>query len=135
MDIFSKEKRSEIMSRIRSKDTAPEKAVRSLLHSLGYRFRLHQRNLPGIPDLVFRKYKLAVFVHGCFWHGHKCKAGTKQVKTNTEYWTNKIRSNIERDSNNIALLSQLGWKVVVVWECCVQKGAIDVRRMFMNCTQ
>lgn len=117
MDIFTKEKRSEIMRKVKSKDTGPEKKVRSLLHSLGYRFRLHRKDLPGKPDIVLPKYKVVIFVHGCFWHGHECKLGRNRPSSNVEYWTGKIISNIERDNLSISKLTELEWRVFVVWEC------------------
>jgi len=120
MDIVSKEKRSEIMSRIRGADTKPEKAVRSLLHALGYRFRLHRRDLPGTPDVVLPKYRTVVMVNGCFWHRHTCKAGSKTPKSNVEFWESKFERNVERDARVAAGLCELGWKVVTVWECEVR---------------
>jgi len=119
MDIFTKEKRSEIMSRIKSKDTGPEKKVRSLLHSLGFRFRLHRKDLPGKPDIVLPKYKTVIFVHGCFWHGHDCKAGKNTPASNRNYWNTKLSNNISRDQSNVSLLNAMGWKVIVIWECQV----------------
>ena len=105
------------MSRIHSKDTLPEKRVRSLLYKLGYRFRIHRTDLPGKPDIVLQKYKMIIFVHGCFWHYHQnCKkAGIP--KSNTDFWKNKIQKNIERDLNNITLLKNSGWNVNIIWEC------------------
>ncbi|MBN2179035.1 MAG: DNA mismatch endonuclease Vsr [Deltaproteobacteria bacterium] len=109
--------RSWNMSRIRSKNTGPERQVRSLLHSLGFRFRLHRRDLPGSPDMVLPKYSTIVFVHGCFWHQHPgCKAACKP-KSNTEYWLPKLARNKQRDRENQKALKALGWNVVVVWEC------------------
>jgi DNA mismatch endonuclease (patch repair protein) len=116
MDTVSKEKRSEIMSKIRGKDTKPEKIVRSLLHSMGYRFRLHRKDLPGKPDIVLPKYKTVIFVHGCFWHGHDCKNG-KLPKTNISYWAEKIKQNKTRDENATTELERMGWKVFAVWSC------------------
>lgn len=109
--------RSENMRRIRSKDTAPELMVRSLVHRLGYRFRLHRKDLPGKPDLVFPSRKKIIFVHGCFWHGHDCARGKRSPKTNTEYWVEKIRRNAERDAQHQSALKALGWDVFLVWEC------------------
>lgn len=117
MDIFTKEKRSEIMRKVKSKDTGPEKKVRSLLHSLGFRFRLHRKDLPGKPDIVLPKYKTVIFVHGCFWHGHDCKRGDRIPKENKSYWIRKLKDNVNRDKRNIEELSGAGWSVVVVWEC------------------
>lgn len=97
VDKFSEKKRSYIMSRVRNKDTSPEKIVRTTVHRLGYRFRLHRNDLPGKPDLVFPSRHKVIFVHGCFWHGHQCKRGNRLPKTNQTYWFNKINRNIERD--------------------------------------
>lgn len=116
-DVFSNEKRSWIMSRVRGKDTSPELRVRSLAHRLGYRFRLHRKDLVGKPNLVFSTRKKVIFVHGCFWHGHDCARGKRTPKTNSKYWIEKIRKNIERDIKNQAELTSLGWNVLVVWEC------------------
>ncbi len=116
-DIFPKGKRSWIMSRVRGKDTTAEIKVRSLTHRLGYRFRLHRKDLPGKPDLVFLSLRKVIFVHGCFWHGHECARGARTPKANREYWIEKIRKNIERDQKNQNLLKSLGWSVLTVWEC------------------
>lgn len=104
------------MSRIRGSDTKPEFAVRSMLHRMGYRFRLHRRDLPGTPDIVMPKHKTVVFVNGCFWHGHICKRG-KMPKTRSDFWANKIETNRKRDRRNVRRLRAMGWRVVVVWEC------------------
>lgn len=117
MDIWSKEKRSEVMSKIRSKNTKPERALRSWFYSNGLRFRLHRKDLPGKPDIVFTKYKTVVFVHGCFWHYHKaCREG-RIPGTNSKYWEEKLLTNIQRDERHQLMLKELGWKVIVVWEC------------------
>ncbi|MCP4747919.1 MAG: DNA mismatch endonuclease Vsr [Desulfobacteraceae bacterium] len=116
-DIFSNDKRSWIMGRVKDKDTSPEKIIRSLAHKLGYRFRLHRKQLPGKPDLVFSSRKKVIFVHGCFWHGHDCRRGKRIPKTNTDYWVKKIQKNIARDSKNQTDLVSLGWDVLVIWEC------------------
>lgn len=116
-DVFSPEERSRIMSRVRSKGTGPEKKVRSLLHYLGFRFRLHRKDLPGNPDIVFPSRKKVIFVHGCFWHRHDCKAGQKIPKTNTEYWTEKISRNVVRDSEQSYSLQEAGWERLIIWEC------------------
>jgi len=116
-DMFSPEERSRIMSRVRSKGTGPEKKVRSFLHHLGYRFRLHRKDLPGNPDIVFPSRKKVIFVHGCFWHRHDCKAGRKIPKTNTEYWTEKISRNVVRDAEQSYSLQAAGWERLIIWEC------------------
>ena len=112
--------RSSIMRAVRSKDTLPELRVRSFIHSLGCRFRLHRKDLPGCPDLVFPATKKALFVHGCFWHGHQCKRGNRVPKTRTEYWTGKISRNRERDVHAIGNLRALGWTTMLIWECELQ---------------
>ncbi|SDB53111.1 T/G mismatch-specific endonuclease [Desulfonatronum thiosulfatophilum] len=105
------------MSRIRGKDTKPELIVRSLLHGLGYRFRLHRKDLPGKPDITLPKYKKVVFVHGCFWHSHQKCPRAKRPTTNTEFWRVKLGKNIRRDQENSERLKQKGWDVLVVWSC------------------
>lgn len=122
MDIVSKNQRSWNMSRIRGKDTKPERAVRSLLHRMGYRFRLHRRDLPGKPDIVLPKYRAVVFVHGCFWHRHKGCRYAYTPKTRKEFWENKFSENIRRDKENSARLRQLGWKIIYVWECETERN-------------
>ena len=112
------------MSRIRSKNTKPELIVRSILHRMGYRFRICVKDLPGKPDIVLPKYKTVIFVHGCFWHRHEgCKDATVP-KTRTEWWLEKLNRNVERDSKNSAELIQKGWKILVVWSCEVKKGKL-----------
>jgi DNA mismatch endonuclease (patch repair protein) len=105
------------MQAVKSKDTAVELRVRRTLHAEGYRYRLHRRDLPGCPDLVFSSRKKVIFVHGCFWHGHQCARGKRVPKTNTAYWTAKISRNRARDADARKKLKDLGWKVSVVWEC------------------
>jgi DNA mismatch endonuclease (patch repair protein) len=117
MDKITPERRSANMARIRSADTKPEIVVRRLAHQLGYRFRLHRRDLPGNPDLVFVKQHKIIFVHGCYWHGHGCKVGGTGAKSNQDYWRPKIARNKERDDLAAAALRKSGWKVFVVWEC------------------
>lgn len=122
MDVFTKEKRSQIMSRISGKNTKPEIAVRSLLHRLGYRFRLHRKDLPGKPDIILPKHKKVIFVHGCFWHGHKDCSRSKRPSTNESFWRKKLDRNIKRDKENIDSLKQLGWQVLIIWTCEVKDG-------------
>jgi DNA mismatch endonuclease (patch repair protein) len=105
------------MRAVKSKDTAPEMKVRRYVHSLGYRFRLHCKDLPGKPDLVLPRLTSAIFGHGCFWHGHDCPRGARLPKENAEYWSRKIGRNATRDKSNLHLLGSMGWKVLVVWEC------------------
>jgi DNA mismatch endonuclease, patch repair protein len=114
------EQRSRTMRAVRSKNTAPEMSVRRLVFSLGYRYRLHGAQLPGKPDLVFASRKKAIFVHGCFWHGHECRRGDRQPKVNADYWRRKIGRNKVRDQSNIELLQAAGWTVLVVWECQIR---------------
>jgi DNA mismatch endonuclease (patch repair protein) len=111
------EQRSRIMRAVKSTDTAPEMTVRRMAHLMGYRFRLHRKDLPGKPDLVFPRLHKVVFVHGCFWHGHKCARGARAPKANAEYWRTKITRNSVRDSANIAALKAKGWRAAVIWEC------------------
>jgi DNA mismatch endonuclease (patch repair protein) len=108
------------MSRIRSKNTRPEVVVRSLVHRLGYRFRLHQTDLPGRPDLVLRRHNRVIFVHGCFWHCHNCRYGSVKPAANAEFWETKRAGNVARDQRNRELLQEMGWHVLVVWECCTR---------------
>lgn len=105
------------MRAVKGQNTEPEMVVRRLLHRLGYRYRLHQRNLPGKPDLVFGSRRKVIFVHGCFWHGHDCKRGDRRPGTNTTYWNRKLDRNVERDKKIQTELQTLGWDVFVIWEC------------------
>src|SRR5712692_3544556 len=116
VDVFSKAKRSWVMSRIHGKDTRPEKVVRKLLHLSGFRFRLHRKDLPGNPDIVLPRHKAVVQVFGCFWHGHNCKDG-RRPRSNKKYWNAKLERNKRRDSMNSQRLRRLGWRLEVVWEC------------------
>lgn len=126
MDIYTKEKRSEIMSRIHGKDTTPEIAVRRLIWSMGYRYRISYNKLPGKPDIVFIARKKAIFVNGCFWHFHEGCSISNIPKTNTEFWMNKFRKNKTRDIKNYNLLDSMGWKYLVIWECEIKKKNIDL---------
>jgi DNA mismatch endonuclease (patch repair protein) len=117
MDRISKEHRSWNMSRIQSRDTKPEKTVRSILHGLGYRFRLHRKDLPGKPDIVLARYNSVIFVHGCFWHRHKDCKNASIPKTKKTFWEEKFKANIERDIKVKNELKSNGWRVLVVWEC------------------
>lgn len=117
MDIWNKNKRSEVMSKIRSKDTKPERILRSRLFKLGYRFRLNKKGLPGKPDIVLPKYKVVIFVHGCFWHYHQLCPEGRIPSTNTPFWQAKLTKNTDRDERNVKALTDIGWDVIVVWEC------------------
>lgn len=121
--------RSAIMRAVKSRDTSPELAVRKLLTAMGYRYRLHLRKLPGAPDIVFPSRKKAIFVHGCFWHGHDCKRGARIPKRNAEYWREKIRRNRLRDRRNLRALDKGGWRIAVVWECQIRNVQVLTRRL------
>jgi DNA mismatch endonuclease (patch repair protein) len=118
MDTIGPKRRSEIMSRVRNKNTKPELVVRRLLHGMGFRFRLHQKDLPGKPDIVLPKWRTVILVHGCFWHGcERCDRGTRRPKTNADFWLEKLAANRRRDEMTSSRLRELGWKVLVLWEC------------------
>jgi DNA mismatch endonuclease (patch repair protein) len=117
VDTLSTAERSEIMSRVRSKDTRPEMMVRRLVHKAGFRYRLHVSNLPGRPDLVFPKRKKVIFIHGCFWHSHAGCQHARVPKSRTSFWTAKFAANKTRDERNYYALTEAGWKVLVLWEC------------------
>ncbi|MYB15475.1 MAG: DNA mismatch endonuclease Vsr [Chloroflexi bacterium] len=130
-DVLTPEQRSYCMSQIRAKDMQPEMAVRSMIHRLGFRFRLHQKNLPGNPDIVLAKHRAAIFVHGCFWHWHpdpKCPIA-RLPESNVEYWGPKLARTRERDAEHLAELSRLGWRVLVIWECDLQSPESLVNRI------
>lgn len=135
MDTVSPEVRSANMRAIRSLNTKPEKAVRSIAHAMGLRFRLHRRDLPGTPDFVLPKHRTAVFVHGCFWHRHEGCRAASIPKTRTDYWQAKFDRNVARDAKARSELTALGWKVVVVWECDVKdREAVRTRlRNTLSC--
>lgn len=122
------------MAKIRSKDTKPELVLRSLLHRAGYRYKLHDKSLPGRPDLVFPARKKVIFVNGCFWHGHDCPVGARLPKTNTEYWHDKRERNRVRDLRQISELRGTGWEVMVVWECQVKSDGnhLEVVQKFLD---
>src|SRR5208283_839683 len=113
----STQRRSWNMSRIKGRDTEPELIVRSLLHRLGLRFRLHKRDLPGRPDITLKKYRTIVFVHGCFWHRHPECFMAYSPKSNEKFWSDKFRANVDRDRRVVSTLRRMGWRVIVVWEC------------------
>ncbi|MDL2259732.1 very short patch repair endonuclease [Deltaproteobacteria bacterium OttesenSCG-928-K17] len=122
MDNIPPDKRSWNMSRIRSRNTGPEKALRSMLHQAGFRYRLHDKNLPGRPDLVLKKYKTVIFVHGCFWHRHNGCTNSVLPKTRGDFWKAKLDGNAARDVKNARALSVAGWTVIIVWECELKKN-------------
>lgn len=119
-DIFAPEKRHETMQNVKTKNTAPEIKLRSLLHKNGFRFRVNRKDLPGKPDIVLPKYRAVIFVHGCFWHGHDCPRG-QRPQTNADFWNQKIDRNVIRDKSDVSLLESLGWRVLIVWECEIKK--------------
>lgn len=134
IDVFSKEKRHEIMASIKGRNTKPEKIVRSMLHRMGFRFSLHRTDLPGKPDIVLPRHHKIILVNGCFWHGHKgCKKATIP-RTNTEFWTTKIENNRSRDRRVIRQLRRLGWLVLVIWQCEISKPGRLLAKLerFMN---
>lgn len=137
MDTLTTAERSEIMGRVRSKNTRPEIAVRRLLHGMGYRFRLHRSDLPGKPDIVFPRRRVAVFVHGCFWHRHAGCPSTRTPKSRVAFWTGKFNDNTRRDRAARRALRRAGWRVLVVWECQVANAERLVNRVrrFMERTR
>ena len=120
-DVHTREQRSYNMSRIKGTDTKPELIVRSLVHQMGLRFRLHRKDLPGKPDLVLPRHNKIIFVHGCFWHMHRCRYGRVKPKTNAEFWQEKREGNVARDRRNLKALRADGWQVLVIWECWVRE--------------
>lgn len=132
MDHLTKEKRSWNMGRIRSRDTKPEHIVRSFLHRQGLRFRICVKNLPGKPDIVLPKYKSVIQIRGCFWHRHGCRRSTTP-KSNLDYWIKKFEGNCRRDAENDLILKEMGWKVLIIWECEVTSGKYkDILYGFLN---
>lgn len=124
-DVFTKEKRSAVMSAIRASDTKPEIVVRKLLFASGFRFRLHSTRLPGKPDVVLPKWRVVVFVNGCFWHQHHgCRRATSP-SSRAEYWLPKLRRNVERDAEEVASLCAAGWRVCIVWECACGRRSLE----------
>jgi len=129
MDHLSQAQRSEMMARVRDRDTTPELRVRSIVHRLGYRFRLHRRDLPGTPDLVFPRLRRIVFVHGCFWHMHTCPRGRSTPTSNAAFWRVKRTGNVARDRLARAQLRRAGWRVLTLWECQLKDESMVVRRL------
>lgn len=117
------------MSRISGGNTKPEITVRKILHGMGFRFRLHVRNLPGTPDIVLPRHRKIIFVHGCFWHGHQGCLRSKRPSSNAEFWNAKIESNIERDRKNLTALAEAGWKTLVVWGCETKKPELLIEKL------
>ncbi len=114
---MTSEQRSRTMRAVKGKDTGTEMTVRRIVHRMGFRYRLHRKDLPGKPDLVFGARRKVIFVHGCFWHGHTCKRGDRTPRENRRYWTKKIARNKERDQEHVSALNAKGWRVLVIWEC------------------
>ena len=132
MDNLTPERRSWNMSRIRSSDTAPERLVRSVLHRMGYRFRLHREDLPGRPDIVLPRHKTVVLVHGCYWHRHTDCRLAYSPKSNTDFWQAKFRENVNRDLRQSQELTELGWRVITVWECETAKLGVLAERLLKD---
>lgn len=128
-DVFTEQERTRVMRAVKGKDTKPEMTVRRLAHALGYRFRLHRKDLPGKPDLVFPGRNKVIFVHGCFWHGHDCARGSRQPNQNAEYWRTKIGRNVARDAANLQALVAQGWQPLVIWECEMKDRAALADRL------
>lgn len=128
MDTRTAAKRSQIMSAVQTKNTAPELAVRKVLFAEGYRYRLHSPYLSGRPDIVFPGRRKVVFVHGCFWHGHRCRKG-RLPRSRLDYWEPKIRANKKRDARNVAQLRRLGWRTITIWQCELKEGEAIVRKL------
>lgn len=134
LDLFSPHKRSQIMSSIRSYDTKPELFVRSILHRMGFRFRLRQGRLPGNPDIVLPLHKKVIFIHGCFWHGHKNCKRSKRPDANIEFWSKKLDGNMARDKRQIRALRRMGWRVLVLWQCQLRNKARLEKRLVLFMT-
>ncbi len=128
-DVFTPEKRSAVMRRVKSRDTTPERLVRKLLTELGVRYRLQRTDLPGKPDIVMPGRRLAILIHGCFWHGHDCARGARIPKQNTDYWLAKIGRNRARDQHTLSQLTALGWRAETVWECDMKDKAALKQRL------
>jgi DNA mismatch endonuclease (patch repair protein) len=133
MDTLTPKERSYRMSLVRGTDTGPELLVRRVIHSLGYRYRLHVHELPGCPDIVLPRRHCVILVHGCFWHQHKCKMGDRMPKSRVRFWRSKLEGNRRRDSKNRRSLRDLGWRVLTVWEC--QLSPIKIERLIMRIRQ
>lgn len=133
LDPLTPQQRSERMSRIRSRDTKPEMEVRRIVHSMGYRYRLRSKDIPGRPDLVFRRRKKVIFVHGCFWHQHGCNH-YKEPQSRLSFWLPKLRKNVDRDLKVQSALKELGWRSLTIWECQLkeQKKIQEIIRQFME---
>jgi DNA mismatch endonuclease (patch repair protein) len=132
-DTFTKAERSECMRRVLGKNTKPEMIVRRLVHGMGYRYRLHRKDLPGCPDLVFARFKKALFVHGCFWHSHPGCKRARMPKSNQDYWRSKLERNSSRDEANQAALLAGGWEVMIIWECEIKNSDLAEKiKLFLS---
>lgn len=131
-DVHTPEQRRHNMSRIRNRNTKPEMIVRSAVHKIGFRYRLHRKDLAGKPDLVFPSRRKIIFVHGCFFHMHNCRYGKVTPKTNAEFWQHKRLGNVERDKKNIGILKKEGWNVLVIWECMTKPRSIEKLPEILN---
>ena len=134
MDSVSPEKRGWVMAQVKGRNTRPEKAVRSLLHRMGCRFRLQRKDLPGKPDIVLPKYRAVIFVHGCYWHRHDCLNGQRLPKSRLDFWLPKLEGNRERDLRKQALLRKQGWNVLIIWECQLRDTDVlqEIIRTFLE---
>jgi DNA mismatch endonuclease (patch repair protein) len=130
VDKLTPAERSAHMARVHGVDTRPEMAVRRMVHAMGFRYRLHAADLPGKPDLVFRRLEKIVFVHGCFWHGHSCRAGRNRPSSGQNYWIAKLERNVTRDRAHVRKLRRAGWSVMTVWECQLKKPERVAARLF-----
>jgi len=127
-DVFTPDQRSAVMRRVKGRDTTPELKLRKLLTRMGLRYRLHRKDLPGSPDVAFMGRRVAIFMHGCFWHGHDCRRGARQPKANADYWLAKIGRNRARDAACLAALDAMGWRALVIWECHLRdEAAVEAR--------
>ena len=128
-DVFTPEERSRIMAKVKGANTTPEKTVRSLIHRMGYRFRLHVKELPGKPDIVLPRHKKIILIHGCFWHQHEGCSQAARPTSNTDYWNKKLDRNMIRDNGNMQRLEYLGWDVLVLWECEIKNQDLLLERL------
>ena len=135
MDIVDPQRRSQIMARIGPRDTQPELTVRQIAHRLGFRFRLHAKNLPGRPDLVLKRHRTVIFVHGCFWHRHAGCSNSTMPKTRVKFWVAKFDGNVSRDARNIAALRAAGWRVITIWECETESSGVIEQRLLKEMGQ
>jgi DNA mismatch endonuclease, patch repair protein len=129
VDVFSRRKRSWIMGRVKGRDTKPEVLVRSLVHRMGFRFRVHRKDLPGNPDIVLPRHRKVIFVHGCFWHGHPGCPRSRRPTTNQLFWDRKLDGNLERDRRFCVELSDMGWEVLIIWQCETKASDVLAKKL------